>query len=279
VGILLLTSSIGILIYKNIDSIGHDILVIIIAVLMVACFAWTFKKSPGFNPGKINASTVWSDYILLAGCLLLITLVAYLQFQYQLFGNRWGLALFIPMISLFFAAYYFDHIGVLSLAITNLAAWTGIAITPTKLLQQNDFNEERIMLTGFALGIFLIGIAVISTFRSIKAHFSFTYKNFGINLFFISMLAILFHFERVYLLNFLFLCVAAWVTYNFFIKGSTYLLVITILYWYIGLSYVILRIFSFDSSASIYAGLIYFILSGIGLIMVFKNLQQKIKIQ
>lgn len=278
-GILLVTTSIGILIYKNIDSIGHDILVIIIAVLMVACFTWSLKKATGYHPSKINTSSIWSDYILLAGCLLLLTLVAYLQFQYQFFGSRWGLALFIPMVLLFITAYYFDHIGVLSLAITNLAAWAGIAITPTKLLQQNDFNEDRIMYTGVALGVFLIGLSIISIARNIKVHFSFTYKNFGINLFFISILSILFYYDKFYLLNFLLLSLATWLIYKICIKSSTYLLVITILYWYIGLSYMVLRILSFDSTAAIYAGLIYFILSGIGLIMVFKNLQKKIKIQ
>jgi hypothetical protein len=69
---------------------------------------------------------IWPDYILLLGCLLLLILIAYLQFQYNVFGNRYGLATFIPMVLLFISAYYFDHIGVLTMAITNLAAWAGI---------------------------------------------------------------------------------------------------------------------------------------------------------
>ncbi|MDQ6764326.1 MAG: hypothetical protein M3015_17115 [Bacteroidota bacterium] len=63
------------------------------------------------------------DYILLFGCLSLLTFVGYLQFEYNVFGNKWGLATFIPMVVLFMAAYYFDHLGVLILAIVNLAAW------------------------------------------------------------------------------------------------------------------------------------------------------------
>ncbi|MEO6819357.1 MAG: DUF2157 domain-containing protein [Ginsengibacter sp.] len=278
-GVLLVTTSLGILIYKNIDSIGHDVLLIIISVLMVACFAWCFKNATGFRSSKINNTSIWSDYILLVGCLLLLTLVAYLQFQYQLFGNRWGLALFIPMILLFIAAYYFDHIGVLSLAITNLGAWAGIAITPTKLLQNNDFSQEKVMFTGIVLGIFLIAMAIISESRKIKAHFSFTYKNFGINLFFISILSMLFYYENLYLLIFLIFCISVWFIYKICIKSSTYLLVMTVLYSYIGLSYVIIRNLLFDSMSNIYITVLYFILSGIGLIAVFKNLQKKIRIQ
>ncbi len=278
-GVLLVTTAIGILIYKNIDSIGHDALLMIIAVLMCGCFAWCFKNAKGYRPTKLNDTSIWSDYILLTGCLLLLTLIAYLQFQYEFFGNRWGLALFIPMILLFITAYYFDHIGALSLAITNLAAWAGIAITPTKLLDENDFNEERVMFTGVALGILLIVLATFSIRKNIKAHFAFTYKNFGINLFFISMLAILFYYEQIYLLSFLIFSVAAWFVYKACIKSSTYLLVMTILYFYIGLSYVAVRMLSFDSEAALYSIILYFILSGIGLIMVFKNLQKKIKVQ
>ena len=170
-GVLSVSASLGILIYKNIDSIGHDVLLIAISVVMVVCFAWSFKQSPGFRPTKMNAPGIWTDYILLAGCLLLLTLLAYLQFQYDLFGNRLGLALFIPMILLFGTAYYFDHIGVLSLAITNLAAWAGLAITPTTLLQQNNFSERGVMFTGVALGILLIALSWLSVSRKIKAHF------------------------------------------------------------------------------------------------------------
>lgn len=278
-GVLLVSTSIGILIYKNIDSIGHDALLVIIAVLMCGCFAWCFKNATGYRRTKINSTSIWPDYILLMGCLLLLTLIAYVQFQYEFFGNRWGLALFIPMVLLFFTAYYFDHIGVLSLAITNLAAWAGIAITPTKLLEENDFNEERIMYTGVALGILLIVLSIFSNRKNIKAHFAFTYKNFGLHLFFISMLSVLFYYETFYLLIFLLFSLAAWFIYKTCIQSSTYLLVITILYFYIAVSYIAIRILSFDSEAGLYSILLYFILSGIGLILVFKNLQKKMKTQ
>lgn len=278
-GVLLVTTSIGILIYKNLDSISHNVLLMVISVLMITCFAWSFKNAKGYQPSKIETTSIGYNYILLTGCLLLLTLVGYLQFQYGFFGNKWGLALFIPMVLLFLAAYYFDHIGVLSLAITNLAAWAGIAITPTKLLQQNDFSEVRVMFTGLIVGILLIVLSIFSTRKNIKAHFSFTYKNFGINLFFVSMLSVLFYYESIFLVNFLILGLAAWWIYKTCVNDSTYLLVITILYLYIGLSYVVIRILSINSDMALYSVIIYFILSGVGLILFFKHLQRKIKAQ
>jgi hypothetical protein len=279
-GILLLTTSIGILVYKNIDTIGHDVMLIIIFAMMIACFVYCFKHSNGFRYTKINTTNIWRDYVLLLGCLLLLTLVGYAQFQYHFFGTRLGLALFIPMILLFIAAYYFDHVGLLTLAITNLAAWAGIAITPTTLLQQNDFSERKIMFTGLILGVFLVALSVLNNYKKIKGHFSFTYKNFGIHLFFVSILAILFYYERLYLLNFLLLLLVAYFLYKDSVKEkSTYFLVVTLLYFYIGLSYVAIRLLFLDSESGLFGIPLYFIFSGIGLIMVFKILQKKIKIR
>lgn len=233
-GVLLATTAIGILIYKNIDTIGHDVLLVVIAILVVASFAYCFKKSNGYQHTKVKVQAIWPDYILLAGCLLLLTLVGYAQFQYDLFGSRWGLALFIPMVVLFISAYYFDHLGVLSLAITNLAAWAGIAITPSAVLQQNDFYEERVMFTGLILGVLLLALSVLSQFKNIKSHFASTYKNFGIHLFFIFLLAILFYYDRLYLLTFSGLTTASFFLFkNSIRENSFYFLVVTLFYFYI----------------------------------------------
>ena len=280
-GILLTTTAVGILIYKNINTIGHNVLLAIITFLTIACFAYCFKKSNGYQHTKINATGIWPDYILLVGCLLLLALAGYLQVQYQFFGNRWGLALFIPMVLLFISAYYFDHIGVLSVAITNLAAWAGIAITPTAILQQNDFSEERVMFTGLILGAVLIALAELSIVKKIKMHFAFTYRNFGIHLLFIATLSILFYYEAYYLLWFLALSVLAFLLFKSAVKErSFYFLVVTLLYFYIGFSYVMVRLLlSGDNEIGFYGIILYFIFSGIGLIALFKKFQKKLSIK
>ena len=47
--ILLFTSGIGILIYKNIDTIGHSIILGLIFIVTVLCFYLCFKKSKRFQ--------------------------------------------------------------------------------------------------------------------------------------------------------------------------------------------------------------------------------------
>ncbi len=268
-GIVLLTTSLGILVYKNIDTIGHDVIVIAIALLCTACFWYSFKNANGYSNKKITSSNTWFDYILLMGCLLLLTFVGYLQFEYEIFGNRWGLATFIPMVLLFIAAYYFDHLGVLSLAIVNLAAWVGISVTPLQMLKENDFSNARLIYSGIVLGTLLVAVSFASVYKNIKAHFYFTFKNFGCHILLISLLAAMFYFENYYLLWFLLLSAACFLFFKNALKeNSFYFLVITILYAYIELSYVVIQLLFSEHSGdiSIYSAIIYFILSGIGLI-------------
>ena len=268
-GIIIFSAAIGILIYKNIETIGHDELVICIALVSTACFIYCFKTTKPYTHEKQNSPGFLFDYILLFGCLLLLTFIGYVQFEYNVFGNRWGLAVFIPMLLLFLAAYYFDHLGVLSLAITNLAAWVGISVTPTRILKENDFDGERTIYAAILLGLGLLLISFFSTLKRIKVHFSFTYKNFGVHILFIALLAGLFHFESVYFAWFLALCCIGLFVFRHAIKErSFYFLVITALYSWIGLSYVIVELLTGTSSdmAGIYAVFFYFIISGIAFI-------------
>jgi hypothetical protein len=270
-GIVLLTTGLGIIVYKNIDSIGHAVIIAAIAIVCIACFAYCFNKAAWFSTTKVKSPSFLFDYILLLGCLLLLTLIGYLQFEYNLFGNHWGMATFIPMVILFFAAYYFDHIGVLSLAITNLAAWAGLTVAPLHFFRDNDFRSERLIYTGLLLGFSLVAIAIVSGRRNIKAHFAFTFKNFGVHILFISLLAAMFHFDNVYLL---WLTLLAGVS-TFFIRDalkehSFYIFVITVMYAYIAVSYAVidLLIKIGGDIGTLYLGLIYFIASGIALIKV-----------
>jgi len=277
-GIVLLTTGLGILIYKNIDTIGHQVIVAIIALACAACFGYCLKKSPGFSRQKNVVTKIWPDYILLLGCLLLLILIAYLQFQYNVFGNRYGLATFIPMVVLFISAYYFDHIGVLSMAITNLAAWAGITVTPLHILKDNDFNNSTIIYTGVALGAGLLALAHVSVLKNIKSHFAFTYKNFGAHGLLISCLAGLFTINYLWFLLLAGVCAYLFITA--IREKSFYFIVITLLYAYIGISYMVMQLLTnIGDMGSIYLGLIYFILSGIFLIRVMMSYNKQLNKQ
>ena len=279
-GIVSLTTAVGILIYKNIDTIGHEAMLIIIAAMSLMCFGYCIKYSKGYNNKKIESPNIWFDYVLLLGCLLLLTFIGYIQFEYNVFGNRWGLAIFIPMVVLFIAAYYFDHLGVLNLAITNLAAWAGISITPMKILKENDFNDTHIIYTGLVLGVILVAISLMIQYKNIKAHFAFTYKNFGTHIVFISLLALMFYFGNIYLVWFIVLAGVSFLFFKNAVKESSfYFLVVTLLYAYVGLSYVVIELLAKSDldMGAVYLGFIYFIASCIGLIRLFIHYNKILK--
>lgn len=278
-GVLLLSGGLGILIYKNIDTIGHQAILFAIAALCLGCFYYAQKHKPHFSWNKVLSPNSLFDYIVLLGCLLFVTFISYMQAQYNVFGTRYGLAAFFPMMLLSFSAYYFDHIGVLSLAITNFAAWLGVTITPYHIFTQNDFSSDRLIYTGLFLGLFLIAAGLLSTKKNIKQHFAFTYHNFGTHILFISLISALVVFGSTYFLWFLLLAGVAYALYQMALKNhSFYFLLITILYAYTGLTYVAMRLLLEHSSIeAIYLALFYLIGSGIGVAIFLINLNKKLK--
>jgi len=279
-GILLLTGGLGILIYKNIDTIGHQAILTAIGLLCIGCFYYCERKKLPFAITKVPAPNSFFDYILLLGCLTLITFITYLQVQYTAFGNAYGLATFIPMVILFFCAYYFDHLGILSMAIANLAAWMGIAITPLSIFKANNFEDAKVIFAGLLLGVALTVIAWGSKQKNIKAHFCFTYTNFGMNILFIACLAGMFYFDNFYPLWLLPLAGTVFYFYKRSLAtASFYFMLMLTLYGYTGISYVIIRMIvdGIPDLGAAYFIFMYFISSGIGVIIFVTRMNKKIK--
>ncbi|WP_207426716.1 DUF2157 domain-containing protein [Pedobacter sp. SYSU D00535] len=279
-GVLMLSTGLGILVYKNIDSIGHQVILLFIALLTAGCLGWCDRHKAPFQYEKVVSPNAFFDYMLLLGTLSFLTFVGYLQFQYEVFGNRYGLATFIPMVVLFFLAYYFDHLGILTLAITNLALWMGVTVTPKELLSNTDFDNETIIYTYLLLGLLLLAAAYASTRLHIKSHFFFSYHHYGVHLTFIALLAAYFHYD--FGASFLWLAlllVVAWLLYRrAYRTGSFYFLLLCVLYSYIGLSGLAVRtLIQMEDLAAAYLIFIYFIGSGIGLILFLSDLNKSLK--
>jgi Predicted membrane protein (DUF2157) len=182
-GISCLTTGLGVLVYKNIDTIGHQAIIAAITVAIAACGWYVYKKRQPFSWENQQKDNALPDNLLLLACSLFLILEGYLQYQYQLFGTQYGLATLIPTILFFFCAYRFDHIGVLTMALTAFVSWAGIAVTPLSIFQENVFrNEPTLIKTGILVGILLCSAGLALQFRRIKPHFTFSYLSFGFNL-------------------------------------------------------------------------------------------------
>ena len=75
-GVTLLSGGLGILIYKNIDTIGHQVILAVIALVSLGCFYYCRRNASAFSFAKVPAPNPFFDYILLLGCLTMITFVA-----------------------------------------------------------------------------------------------------------------------------------------------------------------------------------------------------------
>ncbi len=272
-GILLVTGGLGIIIYQNIDTIGHTAIIALIGLACATCFYYCFKHRLPYNNLQVKHDSPWFDYILLLGCLLFLALEGYLQFQYQLFGTRYGLATLIPALLFFSLAYIFDHAGVLSLAITALASFAGISASPGMLLN-NQFSEFPLIYTGFALSVLLISAAFYFKLKNIKRHFTFTWYNFGFNMLFLCLLAGCFtlSFPIAY---FVVLLLAGFLLTRFAIKEkSFYFLLMSVIYCYVGITWAVFQIGGFN-----FLGLYYFVFSCAGIIYFFINYKKILKIK
>ncbi len=275
-GILFLCSGLGILIYKNIDTIGHQTILGLIAAATIACFWYCSRRVKPFTSGLAPADSSWAEYMLLLGVLLFGVFTGYLQAQYSVFGERYGLALGLPAALYLFLAYRFDHRGVLQLAISGFCAAIGIAATPMAAIREGMFNGRTPVWTGLAVGILLGMAALVSDRLDFKRHFTFSYLNFAMHLSLIAALSGLvigLEWEKWF-----FFALIAAIAFGLWKyarrKHSPYFLLIAVLYLYAAFTYIVMtQLFRSGSSAGISAAFLYFILSCAGTILFFLNLK------
>jgi hypothetical protein len=204
-GVMLFTTGVGILIYKNIGDLGHLALITVLFVLTAFCFHYSLRHAAPYTHQKAAPPTPYFDYIVLLGCLLFISVLGYLQLQYELFDDGMGLTTLVTAAFFFFAAYRFDHLGVLSLAITALASFWSISVSPQKWYSGNFFSDSNLHVTAIIFGAVVSAVAILLDRKGIKKHFTFTYLNFCSLIFLCGALSGMFIEDRAYLLYLLLL--------------------------------------------------------------------------
>lgn len=267
-GVTLLSTGLGILVYKNIDTIGHISIIAAIAIACVACIAYCFKNRLPYTNTEVKYASPFFDYILLLGCLLFGILVGYLQYQYEIFGTRYGLATAVPTLLYIACAYLFDHKGVLSLGITGVCAWAGISVTPLNVLDYG-WDGDELYYTGMILGTCLGAAAWFSETKKIKPHFGFTINNFAATVFFVSCLSALFIESMIWLLGIA--GAVYWYIRYARERKSLLFLLYSVIYGYIAFTYLVLETFfnNVNSDAEITFLMFYFMASAAGVIIFF----------
>lgn len=195
-GVMLFTAGAGILIYKNIGELGHIAAIITLTIIMMVCFWYVYKNGKPYSNESVKAPSPFFDYILLLGSLLFVSIQGYLQFQYAILDNNLSTSTIVTALLFFYLAYRYDHVGILSLAITAFVSFWGISVSPVKWSSSNFFEHGNLHVTAIFLGITLSSIATLLYRKNIKKHFTFTYLNFSLLMFFSAAVAGLFISNR-----------------------------------------------------------------------------------
>ena len=281
-GITLLAGGLGVLVYQHLDRIGHGVLIGLVAALMAACFSYAARHRGPFTWGSAPKNSVGADYLLLLGCLLFVVLEGYLQYQYNLFGKRYGLATAVPALVFLPLAYWFDHRGVLALGLTALASWVGLTAAPLSVLTENNFWTDRLRGAATGLGLVLMAAGFYSEYRGRKAHFAFTYLLLGSNLALAALATVLVRnafgeLQRpagfVAALLMLGLCAGLfWYARR---TQSYWFLVLAAGYAYLVASYVFLQfIIAIGDSFLVLGGFLFFPASALAVVLFFVNIKK-----
>lgn len=278
--VLLFTGGIGILIYQNIDTIGHIAILSLLLIVTIICFYFCFKNATGFKKEEVLFSNPLYDYLVLTAVILSCTFVGYLQFQYQTFGTNYGLATLIPTLISFICAYYFDNKSALTIAITGLAAYIGLTVTPQNLINYQFYANESLSFSAILLSILLIAYTIYSNQIQLKTHFNTIYLTFALHIISIACINnLLFDYW------FFFAIILAGSTFYFYTISykfqSISLYVFMIIYGYIGINYVLFRIlenFDFSDIWMLFVLMlpVYFIGSIVLFIKLIKNFNKEI---
>ena len=272
---LLFTSGVGILIYQNIDTIGHTVLLGLLLLVTVISFYFCFKNHDGFKKGQVPFPNPLYDYLVLTAVILSCTFVGYLQFQYQTFGTHYGLATLIPTLISLFCAYYFDNKSVLSIGITGMAAYLGLSVDPKHVFENEMIDNTTLSYIGLAFGLSLLLWVLYATKINLKKHFNLVYLTFSLHL--VSIACIVNLFEDFWFAFGIVLGVAIYYFYNLSYQiRSISLFIFTVLYGYIGMNIFFVKTLITINLEDIFSVFIfttpfYFIGSIIGFIKLIKH--------
>lgn len=283
--VLLFTSGIGILIYENIDTIGHIAILSLLLIVIAVCFFYCFKNTKGFQKTEATFEHPVLEYLVLLANILTCIFIGYLQFQYKPFGEHYGLATLVPTIVSFFCAYYFDNKSVLTIAITGLAAYIGLSVTPQDIFNDSNnlYASQNLSYSAVILGVLLILWTIYSRGISLKIHFGLIFLTFALHIISLASISNLTSYDT---LNWILFAIVLAASTFYFYKASydnkaMSLYVFMIVYGYIGMNIILFRIFENVDFSDIWELFIfllpaYFIGSIVMFIKLIKNFHKEI---
>ena len=180
VGVLLLTSGVGVLVVEHQKEIGPLAIAGALTLGALLCLAWVVRTAPPFSWRQVQSPNVAFDYILLLGVLLFASALGYVEAQFTVLGERWAHHLLVVGVVYFLSAYRWDSRTVLGLALTTLAAWRGVSMSLRAASSLGIGHADDLRANAIVIGLIYIALAVLSARLERKSHFEDVFGNTGL---------------------------------------------------------------------------------------------------
>jgi len=178
-GVLLLTTGVGLFLKLNQDRIGPAAIATGLGLEAAACFVWVLRHATRFTWGRAPDPGVAHDYVLLLGLLLVASDLAWVEVQFRVFGPDWPHHLLAVSLLCLMAAFRWDSAVALGLALTSFAAWRGVSVNVLQgALGPGRPEETRWNAIVCGLAFVALGVACVRAGK--KPHFEEVWVNFGL---------------------------------------------------------------------------------------------------
>jgi hypothetical protein len=183
-GILAFAGGLGWTVTTWSKQLGDVLVLTILSTLLAACFWYCFTRAPVWSPEEVPSPGLAFDYVVYLGGLIWTVELGYLENRFHLLSGQWDVYLLATAGLFFFLAYRFDNRFVLSLALSSLAGWFGIAISHWPSHRDADYRRYA-----FLYGVTVGCAGAVFQHRGLKSHFVGTYLNVAANVLFWALLS------------------------------------------------------------------------------------------
>jgi len=145
-GVLLVTSGVGLFLKEHHGALGPATIAALLVVAAAGCLAAAARRSPPFLWGRVEEPDWLVDGLLLLAIGLLGAGLAWIELQFTPLGADWPWHLLLMSAVTGALAIRFDSVAAWSLALSTFAAWRGVAVLPTAQSTERSFGRGEAAL-------------------------------------------------------------------------------------------------------------------------------------
>ena len=166
-GAVLIATAVGLFVKNNFDLFDRGFLAAALTAMAAGCYAWAWR----------GGRSMVNEYVLLLGALLLSADAAFIEQQFDVFGEEGARHLLLLAVIHGATAYRFNSRLILSLSIAALAGWMGIeSHAPI------DHDSIEFALRAFACAAVIVAWRAIDKRYRPHTEFARVFEHFAANL-------------------------------------------------------------------------------------------------